>query len=318
MATANDRVLIEIITAANMAGVAEAKAGFLGLTPTALGYGVVLGGLYMAGKSAIQIADEQAAAHTNLATAIKNTGGNVDEINNQVQTFLDTNKQLYTSQGDVVQGFAAFVREGVPASRLTKDMATALDIAAAQGISLNDAVLLLQAAEAGRIVGLKKMVGLTLEAIPAHDTLAQKEAIAEKNIDKVAAAYKGSAVNQAELKKNTDELGNSWQSFATGPGQQLIGAMSNAVGITDLLITLLGEQKFWDGVSANAIRVGRDILNNFTAPLQEALAAAEGIAGFIGQETTAQPSSISYLTPAQLQKRVAAAQMNRGRGMSGG
>ena len=53
-----DRVLIEIITAANMAGVEQAKAGLLGFSPVAMVGAAAIGALVVVGKSAIEVSRE--------------------------------------------------------------------------------------------------------------------------------------------------------------------------------------------------------------------------------------------------------------------
>lgn len=53
-----------------MAGVTEAKAGMLGLNPVTLALGATLGVLVMAGKSAMEIAQSQAAAEGQLTNAL--------------------------------------------------------------------------------------------------------------------------------------------------------------------------------------------------------------------------------------------------------
>lgn len=301
MATAHEKILIEVSTAANMLGAAEARASFLALSPSTFALGAVLAVVIIAGKSAFDIAQAQTQAHSDLDNAIADTKGNAQDINASVGAFLEAHPRLYSSQSDVIEGFAAFVREGVPANRLTEDMTTAMDISAAEDISLTDAVGLLQSAEAGRTVGLKKMVGQTLETTKASDTLAQKEAIAQANIDIVSARYKGSADAMSDLAKNTDEMGNHWQDFADGPGQQLVRALTFTVHEANELIDTLSSQSFWDGLDRFIIDMGKAIETNYILPLRTALDAAQGAAGLTGDvlHPTRNSSPVPIRNPAR-------------------
>src|SRR5438105_4226772 len=79
-----DRVIVEILTSANMAGVTEAKAGFLGLHASTLALGASLGLVIGAGKSMIEISEKQDAAEKGLTQAI--TARNAAHV----QTVVDT------------------------------------------------------------------------------------------------------------------------------------------------------------------------------------------------------------------------------------
>lgn len=65
-----ERVLIEIVTAANMAGLEQAQAGFLGLTPQIAMAGAALAGLVFVGKSAIENYEAQQKATKDLGQAV--------------------------------------------------------------------------------------------------------------------------------------------------------------------------------------------------------------------------------------------------------
>ncbi len=69
MAT-EDRVLINIVTAANMAGVEQAKAGFLSMTPATLALAAVLAAVITVGKAAIDNYKLQTDANNELAQAV--------------------------------------------------------------------------------------------------------------------------------------------------------------------------------------------------------------------------------------------------------
>ncbi len=221
-----ERVVILIETVSNMAGVKQAQSGLLGFGVAGIAASVALGGLIMAGKAAVAISQEHFHAEQNLANAIKNRGGNTVVLNQQLQDFLQTNRDFIDNQNDVITGYATLIREGVKSKDVTRLMGTALNIAAVQGIAFSDAVGMIQAAEAGRNIGLKRMVGLTLQAIPAHATLAQKAAIVEANMKKVAAAYKHGTDTIDPLTRATNDLKTDWEKIAEKYGPALIKDMS--------------------------------------------------------------------------------------------
>jgi hypothetical protein len=329
---ATDRVLIEILTTADMAGVGAADAGFLGLGISAGVATAGIGALLLAGKSMIEISTEHATVESTLAAAIdaRNKaslgGGTIDPkavvqqakdeasaqkaveaatdantsakrrllemevtynaqakhsadaymliqdqqarvsdtsqalqtaearltaaqkettvsqkaeavsasaINAEIQKFLDKNRDYISNQNDVVAGYSALIREGVPFADLTKDMNIALEIQAQDGGTLADAVMKLQGAEAGRNVGLKTAVGLTLEAIPANATLAEKEAIVRYNLDQVSAAYGNQLPKLTSLQIAQDHLSTTWEKMAEKDGPGLISAMADIVNAID-------------------------------------------------------------------------------------
>ncbi len=317
---ANDRVLIEILTAANMSGVKEAQAGFLGFTPAVLGAGLAIAALVMGGKSMIQISEQMAGAEGNLASAInaRNTAAfqtptpdpavekeiakattahtaaidsltkmelglknvhketalqaynlaaahakvtdtanalaaaqaklgestqatfvDTNGLNAEIQTFITKNAGYISSLADVTNGYASFVREGVPAKDLTKVMTVAVEISASENISLADAVSKLQSAEAGRSVGLKKLVGVTLETIPATATLAEKTAITERNMAKATAAFDGATASIPPLTQNSNKLSIIWQELAVKDGPNL------TKGITDMENSIIAGLPTW-------------------------------------------------------------------------
>jgi hypothetical protein len=214
--------------------------GSFGRTQFALAaLGASIGLVILAGKSMMDIARDQTDAEGNLTAAIAARHRGTASLREVVSKFIETNRSYIDSEADVTNGFAALTREGVSGKHALRDMTIALDIAAAQHISLKDAVELLQSAEVGRNRGLTKLVGLTLEAIPAHATLAQKLKIIAHNQDIVAKAFAGSKEKQDELTLATKSMSTTWQNFATGPGKELNDRMGAVVGDFDLFLQLL-------------------------------------------------------------------------------
>jgi hypothetical protein len=302
-----EKVLVEIQTMANMAGLAEAKAGMLGLNAVNLAGGLALGALIVAGKSAVDITQEHAHAEANLATAIANRNAQVGKVpppdpvavkavadatqahadavrqlkemqvgananhkistlelmhlqdqqakvrkttdeltaaqarltggtqatlistakaRDELTTFMQANRDYISNQNDVINGYASLVREGVPAAQIQDLMATALNISAVEGKTFTESVDLLQSAEAGRSKELKKLVGLTLETIPATATLAEKQAIIARNMDIVAQAYKDGTLAIDPLTVATNNLKTDWEQIAEKYGPHLVDEMA--------------------------------------------------------------------------------------------
>jgi hypothetical protein len=373
-----DRVLIEILTTANMGGVTQAQGALAGLGLNTMAATAGLGLLALAGKSMIDISQEHAAAETNLAVAINDrnkaanaaptadpvalkeiakasdanakaedsltiahnaaikaemaltdarlkhgTGSeaayraelnytdalirdkqaqdaaadsastlaaaqakvgassqvqsiNSKELRGQIDAFMQTNRDFITNQNDVINSYTALVREGVPAKDLSRDMSIALNIQAADGGTLTDAVDKLQAAEIGRNKSLKTAVGLTLEAIPATATLAEKEAIVRANVDKVAAAYDGSTKAYTPLQIANAHLSTDWEKLAEKDGPGLVTAMAKLVTFIDTSL-LPSFSRTSDGMG----KMGDDLNALVNNPSWEALAK------FLGWDSTA-------------------------------
>lgn len=179
-----------------------------------------------------ELAQAQAAVNQKQASQFIDLRGMQQEI----ARFMQTNRDYISSQAEVTQGFTALIREGVPVKELTKEMNTALDISVGEGISLTEAVDLLQGAEAGRAVGLKRLVGLTLESIPATATMAEKLEIVRRNIDRVSAAYDGSRKNVDALTIAQDHLNTDWEAFSIKHGPAVIDTMAKIVEATDQIL----------------------------------------------------------------------------------
>src|SRR5437773_2819771 len=65
-----DRVLVEIVTAANMTGIKQAQAGFLGMSSALTASIAGLGLLVVASKSAIEITEKHDKAEKDLEQAV--------------------------------------------------------------------------------------------------------------------------------------------------------------------------------------------------------------------------------------------------------
>lgn len=243
---ASDRIVWEFITTANMAGVEAAKGGLLGMSGALMGVTAGLTLLAAGTKSMIDLTEQHAQAEAALSNAITNRGGNMGVAQQQLDQFILTNRDFISSQADVITSYATLVREGVSQKDVIGLLNTAMNISAVENVNMTDAVNMLQSAEAGRVIGLKKLVGVTLEAIPAHDTLAQKQVIIAKNMDIVAAAYKNGTDALTPLTKETNALSMDWQDIANNNGPLLVGAIVDVEKHLDTLLLKMSDPKTTD------------------------------------------------------------------------
>ncbi len=114
-----ERVLIEIVTAANLAGVKQAKAGFLGMTPATLGLAAALGVVVYVGKAAIENYKAQEEANLSLTQAVE---ANNAEVGKSSTIHRDVSKQI--AANTAAQRHLAEVEAGMP----TKHAATTLQL----------------------------------------------------------------------------------------------------------------------------------------------------------------------------------------------
>lgn len=366
MATSENTVLVQIVTAANLAGIEQAKASLLGFNASTLGLAAGLGVLYAATKSAIDISEGRANAEADLASAIadrnkmdqqandpkavanvqkaqenlakaqqalgleedrlsskrKLTKADLDELKikndavrkaedelaqasaavsashqaqrydsavlqQQVTTFIKTNRDYTDSQNDVIDGFAAFVREGIPAKDIQEAMNAALDISISEHIPLSQAILMVQGAESGRAAGLRKLVGIQLENVSATATEADKLATAKHNLDLVSAAYDGARNNVTPLQRKVNDLNNDWQDLANNYGPAVVTELDLVAGalngVYQKMVDIGNDNDFWAKL--------QNLLINNLLPLNPATLQAEAVAAKGGSSTGALSSS---------------------------
>jgi hypothetical protein len=223
-------------------------------------------------------ANALAAAQGKLGESTNATFVDTNGLRAEIQNFIKTNSGAISSLADVTNGYASLVREGVPAKDLTRDMGIALNIAAAEGIPLSDAVGKLQSAEAGRSVGLKKLVGVTLETVPATATLAEKEAILERNMVKAQAAFDGATAAIPPMTQNSNKLSVIWQTLADKDGPSL------TKGITDMENSIIAGLPTWLSWLDTIGRVS-DALQNWSNQSSKSThnAIVGGVGGFFNR-----------------------------------
>lgn len=290
-----DRVLIEIMTVANTAGIKEAQAGMLGLKGSAVGLGIAIGLVGEVSKDMMKIAEEHDAAMKGLQQAYQASGTDLSKYQGGIDAFIKTNSRYTDSQTEVINGFATLTRSGLEQAEVTRAMGIAVNLAALKHIPLAEAVDLVNKAEHGRMRGLvdlgivtKNQVGADGDLLVGSKTIAQAITELKKKTDDGTKAL-------TDDQQATKELGNHWHDFAVGPGGELQRAFTNAKDIANLFVTLMGEQKFWDLLDTNIISVGKH-LEDWIPGLNLAMQAWKIIAG--GGPSSTVPTVVHVAAPA--------------------
>jgi hypothetical protein len=238
-----------------MSGIREAQAGFLGmssaLTATIAGLGLAV----VAGKSILEITEKREKADNDLAQALKTQNLSLSEANRFLNTFIDTNRAYISDQSEVVDGYAALLRSGIPVAEAQKDMNRALDLAALKNISVQEATNLLILAEHGRTRGL-----IDLGITTAKYTDAQGNVINQgKNMALVMAEVDqrtaGARDTTTQTTQATNKLSNDWQDIANNVGPPLLSLLAGVLQGADFLVQKLkelGANKDW----ANVVSAG--------------------------------------------------------------
>src|SRR5690348_4670320 len=95
-----DRVLVEIVTAANMAGIDKAKAGFLSMNKSTLllaaGFGILVTGAESMLKTWRGVED----AHLSLEQAVHGNKNAYNDLQNQFDDWVVANKKYVSDQMD--------------------------------------------------------------------------------------------------------------------------------------------------------------------------------------------------------------------------
>ncbi len=254
-----ERVLIEIVTAANLAGVKQAKAGFLGMNVATLGLAAGLSILVMGAKSMIDIAEKHDAAMLDLAQAYASTKTNLDKYQGGIDKFIASNGQYISNQSDVIEGYATLTRAGLTQTQVQRDMNIALDLAAMKHIDLSAAIALVNGAEHGRVRGL---VDLGITSAKYVDSTG-KVVNANHNMTKVMAELdaktKGGRDTLTSLQKSSNKLSNDWQDLSQKGGPVLTTLLDTTVnlvsGIYDGFDRLGKDDALWGAISDRLVKL---------------------------------------------------------------
>lgn len=189
-----------------------------------------------------------AKAAAAMGKTITVAGVNGEEVQASLLRFMQTNRDFISSQDEVRNAYANLVREGVKAKDLSRLLSIALNIQATEGGTLTDAVAKLQAAEIGRNKGLATAVGLTLHAVPANASYADKLKIVAGNIKAVERAYGTAQPKVDALTVSQNHLKTDWELIAEKYGPKLI---EDIAGISEEIDKGLPGWLDWAGKIGN-------------------------------------------------------------------
>lgn len=257
---AEDTVLVEILTAANMAGIEQANAGLVGFNTSTLALAAVLAGVVTVGRAAIENHKQQDEALKGLSQAESTKAGNYSLFNKQLLDFIDTNARYIDNQYDVITAAGQFIRAGVDQKTTMQLLNDALDLAALKHISVADASRVLLMATEGNTRGLRDL-GFTSKEVTdilkdSHDSESRGAAIH----DLVAAKLKDGRRTTDEYTQSQRDLNKHWQDFTSGMGPgvttvltKLTEALDTGVQILDLtdqfVVKLGNDQSFWNSIN---------------------------------------------------------------------
>jgi len=249
-----DRVLVEITTAANMSGIREAQAGFLGMSSSLTAVIAGIGLAVVAGRSILEITEKREKADNDLAQALKTQNLSLSEADRFLSTFIDTNRAYISDQSLVVDGYAALLRSGIPVAEAQKDLNRALDLAALKNISVQEATNLLILAEHGRTRGLIDLGITTTKYTDAQGNVINQGKNMALVMAEVDARTAGARDTTTQTTQATNRLSNDWQDIANNVGPPLLSLLDGVLRGADFIVQKLkelGANKDWaDVVSA--------------------------------------------------------------------
>lgn len=244
-----ERVLVEVVTVANMAGIEQAQAGMLGLSSTTMLLGATLGVAIAVGKAGIENYKKQEEATNLLTQAYATQKDTLAAHKAEIERFLSTNAAFISDQYDTEAAMAALVRAGNSETDAIRILGDALDLAAIKHEPVSEAASTLEKVLMGNSRALRDlgistdvynaiMKDKTLDAEQKH--LALLTLIETKTKD-------GRAVIDDNV-KSQNELTIAWQNFTakTGPAVldlwgKLNTAATTGLGIMSVYVDLLGR-----------------------------------------------------------------------------
>lgn len=238
-----DSVLIQIITAANLAGINQAQKSFLGLQASTVALAAVLFAILKVGKAADENFKKQASAADDLSQAYASQGRTLADNKQAIDDWLEVNAKYIDDQYAAQHAIALFVRAGnsqVMTMRLIND---ALDLSAIKHQSLTDSATQLEQVLSGNSKALR-IFGITTEeynAIMGDKTIPLEERQAKllELIEQKTNKARESTDKQSEAQR---QLNKHWEDFTArlGPGvtevmTDIYTAADTGVQILDLL-----------------------------------------------------------------------------------
>ncbi len=279
-----DRVLVEIVTAANMAGVNQAKAGFLGMSAATLGLAVALGGLVIVGKAAIANTEAMDKAHLSLQQATKASKESYNALQGAFDAWAQANKKYIPDQYAAETALSAFVRAGNSAKDSMRMLNDALDLSTLKGIDMATAQNQIELAVQGNGRALKGL-GITTAQVHAieksHLTTEEKHLAILKLIE---AKTKDGRKATTDLAGAQYALNQDWQNFTTKIGPPLLTALGRGVTLLDQMVTAIGLITSSKDPMASLKR-GLDAINPSLGKVVDALNAIERAYTWLNAQT---------------------------------
>jgi hypothetical protein len=242
-----ETVLVEVVTAANMAGIEEAKAGMLGLSASTLGLAAVFGVMYVVIKASVENLKKQEGATLSLKQATDAQHISLGDLQAAYEKFKATNAGFISDQYDTEAALAAVVRSGENQTDALRILNDALDLAAIKHETVSEAANAEVLALAGASRGLKTL-GITTEEYNAimKDKLLTTE---QKHLELLTLIETRTAKGRDTIDQTTqsqNKLTIAWQDFTANQGpaftqvwQQFNLAAADSLGFIDAAITNL-------------------------------------------------------------------------------
>lgn len=239
----SERILIEVVTAANMAGLEQAQAGMLGFTPQVLMAGAALAGLVFVGESAVKNFEKQQQATKDLTQAYGTQHDTLAAHQAQINKFLEDNKRFIADQYDTQLALANLVRTGLfPAKDAFRVLGDALDLSVIKHEAVSAAAETIIQSEAGSAKALRDL-GITTEDY--HKIMGDKTLPdAEKHrrlLELIETKTKDGRLATTDLQGTQNTLNKDWEDFSTRIAPVVITALDDILKGADFLVTSLGN-----------------------------------------------------------------------------
>jgi hypothetical protein len=237
----NDRVLIEIMTAANLQGVEQASQSFMGLNIQTAALIFAIGALVEIGKQSIANTKAHEQATNDLAQAAKTQGVYFGDLDRATEGFIETNKAFISNQYDAKESMAEIVRAGNDQGSALRMLNDALDLSAIKHESMTDAAKTLILAEAGSGRGLRDL-GITTEEYNKimKSKLSQQEKDAELlTLIETKTAHGRDTTDK--LSQSQYKLNKDWQDFTEKVGPAVLWVLDQVATAADTGVQILTE-----------------------------------------------------------------------------
>src|SRR5258708_7143823 len=125
-----DTLLVEILTAANLAGIEQADAGLLGMAPNLAAVTLGFGVLAIAGKSVIDIYEGHEKALGRLKQASDAVGQSYTVNKQEIEDYIKVNQQFIPDNNKAIDTFALLLRSTGNYSTALRGLGEVMNLAA--------------------------------------------------------------------------------------------------------------------------------------------------------------------------------------------